>query len=599
MVTLALVALLALACGTSNTPTPTPTATSTATSTPAVSPTATQTPTPTATATATPTVAPTPTPTATPAPTPTATPTPVPETRYDLDLIEPAPDAFERGTWEAGELIEWEDGEAAYAGIFFMDTETGSIEGYRLESGQYYFGYFSADGRWAYMDSHMRDSYILDRQTGRSWRWEIDRDDDGMIMDMDFVAGSRDHILLARSHHNPKGRHIVVDDELREVARFSIKCEYCGVGSMENEYAFFSPDGKQIALAPGSNTVYLLDLETKQAEILFESRESEEYGMPVGAYVRSIMNGRQILATARYPPDDSYYARFVTHRYTWDGEEFPWDQRWLDISPDGRFAAWEEGNLYQSDGLSGTGPRFVVIADTETGLPVFRVRSASWYYGDRLSGSRWLPSGDGLVVKVRDGYAITRVRPHPELVHLPAAPFGWLGLSGPAPLPAPVGDDRFFSYGRLSVYDMQENRWLIATTEGVPDHRNPWGVSDHEIRFVLGHLGHGGGGAVFLGNPRIDFPPFDDAYFFRIARTNSCLYLREEPEPDAPVRDCLPGGTRLALASDSVEADEDRWSLSGMLRASYGDDNLPSYWVYVRAPSGATGWVSREYLDWY
>ena len=44
---------------------------------------------------------------------------------------------------------------------------------------------------------------------------------------------------------------------------------------------------------------------------------------------------------------------------------------------------------------------------------------------------------------------------------------------------------------------------------------------------------------------------------------------------------------------------EDRWYPSGMLSASYGDDNLASYWVYVRAPSGAEGWVAREYLDWY
>ena len=521
----------------------------------------------------------------------------MPETRYDLDLIEPAPGAFERGTWEAGELIEWEPGEAAYTGIFFMDRETGSIEGYRLGSGQYHFAYFiSTDGRWVYMDS-----YLLDRQTGRSWMWEMDRGDDGTIIDVDFIAGSRDHILLARSHHNPKGSHIVVDDELREIARFSIKLGEYRFGTWEQGDAFFSPDGRKIVLAPRSNAVYLLDLETRQSEILFESQESKEYGMPIGVYIRSIMNGRQILATARYDPDDSDYYRVVTRRYTWDGEELPWDQRWLDISPDGRFSAWEEGDLFQGDGLSGTGPRFVVVADTETGSPVFRARSASWYYGDSLMGSRWLSSGDGLVVKVRDGYAIARVRPHPELVYLPAAPFGWYGWSGPAPLPAPMGDDRFFSYGRLSVYDMQENRWIIAATEGEPEHRKPWGPSDHEIRFVLGHLGHGGGEPVFIGDPRIDFPPFDDAYFLRVVGTGSCLYLREEPEPNAPIRDCIPDGTRMALANANAdEADEDRWYLSGMLRASYGTDNrLSSYWVYVRGPSGAKGWVAREYLDWY
>ncbi len=108
MATLALAALLALACGASAPPAPPPTAAPTATPSPTATPAATPTLTPTAT----------PMPTATPAPAPTATPTPVPTA---TPAPTPAPDAFERRTFEPGEEIAW------IHGIFFMDTSAPSV----------------------------------------------------------------------------------------------------------------------------------------------------------------------------------------------------------------------------------------------------------------------------------------------------------------------------------------------------------------------------------------------------------------------------------------------------------------------------------------
>jgi len=318
------------------------------------------------------------------------------------------------------------------------------------------------------------------------------------------------------------------------------------------------------------------------------------------------MNGNQILATMQYYSDTDEGRWRETRRYTWDGEELPWDQRWLDISPDGRHAAWQEGDLVQGNGIIGTGPTFVIIADVGTGEPVFRVRSAAWRYGDVLRGSRWLASGDGLVVKVQQGYAIARTRPDPAIVHLlPGNDFS-SGL-----LPAPVGEDRFFSYSRTIVYDRQEDRWLGANIHDLPVHYGPWGTGDHEIRFVTGHLGHGVGAPLLLGSPRIEYPPFDDISAFRVLGTGSCLRLREKPGIDAPVMDCVPDGTRLVLAERSVPNPMNQGDVSSAI-ATYPDEGT-FHWVPVRTPSGVEGWVAHgyeeyregegwvehEYLDWY
>lgn len=482
-----------------------------------------------------------------------------------------------------------------------MDTETGAVEGYRVSEGrsEHHIIFYSAspDGRWVYAE---RYRILLDRRTGRSWRWAGSRNADGTCTDLDFVAGSRNRLLLARSHCSPDGQHIVVDEELQEVARFPI--------TRYETSAFFSPDGRKIALVTEAKMVHLLDVETGQDTILGDALAIE-----------SIVNGNQILAITQYHYGSEGYQR-EGRRYTWDGEELPWDQRWLDISPDGRHATWQEGNLVQGDGIGGTGPTFVIIADVETGETILRVRSASWYYGDSLSGSRWLSSGDGLVVQVRNGYAIARVRPEPESVHLLSRSFGSYAGWGSGLLPAPSGEDRLFSSGRTAIYDAQEKRWLGARTYAVgwPLHYGPWGTSDQEIRYVTGPLlGRGGSAPLLLGSPRIEYPPFDDVFAFRVFRTGSCLHLREEPDTDAPVKDCLPDGTRIVLAEPDEPMDEDYRFESRMVRASNYHDDVRIYWVYVRTFSGmegwvahgyeeivrsdgsATGWVVHEYLDWY
>lgn len=113
---------VALACGDEPTAPPT---TVTATPAPTSTPTATATP-PPSTHTATPAPTITPTATATPPPPPTATPAPTP--CRDIECVRTQADgALEHRIFEPGERIDWEEG------VFSLDTETGRVEGYRLE----------------------------------------------------------------------------------------------------------------------------------------------------------------------------------------------------------------------------------------------------------------------------------------------------------------------------------------------------------------------------------------------------------------------------------------------------------------------------------
>lgn len=447
-----------------------------------------------------------------------------------------------------------------------MDTETGRVAGYR-SSGAWERA--SRDDRWVYAVTNDH-TLLLDRWSSRSWR--------SVAPGLQVVAASRDHLLLDVPGH-PDGRHLLVDDELREIARFPIPQEmpvYQG--------AFFSPDGRTVALATARKAAYLLDVGTGGARVLLESRSSEEKGGVYDTSVSPLREGREVLVTTRYnrPPDGHWLER---RRFTWDGKELPWDERWEDLSPDGLHAAWVEGGVWDADsGLWGHWPSVVVVADAVTGEPIFRVRSASLVYGDFLGGSRWLASGDGIVMRVRGDYVIARVRPAPELRYFPTAPAGHYGWGGPAPLPAP-GDDCLFSIGRRGVYHSCAGRWFLARSEGDPGHHDPWGDSHREIRFTLDHGAHGTGFQYFESSPWIEFPPFDDEVAFRVARTGRCLYVREKPNEEAAIQDCLPDGVRVVLSARAAVA------------RSWSPQSSTIYWLHVRTESGVEGWISHRYVE--
>ena len=96
------------------------------------------------------------------------------------------------------------------------------------------------------------------------------------------------------------------------------------------------------------------------------------------------------------------------------------------------------------------------------------------------------------------------------------------------------------------------------------------------------------------GPPEIEFPPFYDDFVFRVARTGSCLYLRQNPDAQAAVLDCLPDGSRV-VSGPGLHQFGDREI--GPIWMAVAEDYSVTSWIHVRTASGAEGWVAFGYLD--
>ena len=272
-----------------------------------------------------------------------------------------------------------------------------------------------------------------------------------------------------------------------------------------------------------------------------------------------------------------------------DFEQGPsWPDQIRMLSPDGRYVAWQDGQpvfILYHDYIPEQPWPSVVISDAETCEPLFRVRSAflNWF-----AYQWWLSNSEGIVVATVNANLL-RVEPRPELVLLP-----YVGV------PAPTGDGCYFAWAMSGVYDACEDRWIPTGFSYFIGFAS-WGETHHEMRYIVG--GYWGEGSVewLLLPPRIEFPPFDDTVAFRVARTESCLVLRADPDAEAAALDCLPDGARLTFAerTDPHGVREDGWLEHPSIKVGsfIGAGGSPR-WVYVRAESGIRGWVASPYLDW-
>ena len=563
MATLALAVLLALACGGADDSVPAPTATPTATAT--------------ATPTATPTI-PTPSPAATSSPTPTATATPVPETRYDLGLIEPAPDAFAHRVFEPGEGIDWNHG------IFFMDTETGRIDGYRVvvdigDYGDYPWGNYHAtdDDIWI-SGTDGNTVWVMNRHSQRAWR---------LPGELRTVAMSNLRMLLEDRHQLGLYQVLVYSTLIQDEGDMNLVS--IGQQQYDGGMALFAPSGKTIALV-NDLSLYLVEVDPIIVSTLFDGKMDRDNVHHVGL---THLGERGFLITAHVSSELERYA------FSWEGGELPWDQRWHRLSPDGRYGVWEAGHSIANQYCISRAWPSIILADTATGEPVLRIRSA---WGDPR-GVHWLPSGDGFLVKVWDRtagaerHAIVWVRPEPRIAWLPDPPgdefWGWV-------IPAPTGADRHFAwyapYRGVQLYDALDQRWgLPVASEYTAIMPPSWGEDHRELSFALWPpLAKWGVCDIpLLAPPKIETPPFDEGFTFRVARRESCLPLRAEPGAGGRVRDCLPTGTRLLLSASREWAEAAVHSRDPSIAWSGSD----GYWVYVRTDDSTEGWVAHEYLD--
>ena len=150
------------------------------------------------------------------------------------------------------------------------------------------------------------------------------------------------------------------------------------------------------------------------------------------------------------------------------------------------------------------------------------------------------------------------------------------------------------------MYDAAEDRWRGPGQMN----RSPWlfwwGDSHRERWFQYPVYTGGGAENWLLLPPKIEYPPFSEEIAFRVARTGSCLRLREEPGEDSRVLACLPDGERLLFAERDAEVERDQYgdllSPHPSISIMWGPPTAWA-WVYVRTADGAEGWVSHDYLD--
>ena len=475
-----------------------------------------------------------------------------------------------RRTFEDGEDIDWEHG------TFVLDAETGRTEGYAVAgadarggSVDLYYPYWWPQWHpsWiAARDNDWRTEWglLLDRETGDSWRWPYPA--------LRLVASS-EHVVVfedldADADWRSTGRFTLANRGMEEIARFSV------AAGEDRSDALFSPDGNNLVLKR-ANKVYLVPMATGVPALLFEG--SDKY-----IWISQLDDGSGIVVAEGLK---DYY-------FGWDGAEAPGPAPACigefpgQLSPDGRYTAEQVGGSYRVSGVFvslGHPWPSVVIADAETCAPILRVRSAYTY------DYQWLSTSEGFVVGVLDdGFAIARVLPEPALAPLPEGePWRWV-----APVPAPTGGGRYFGYG-WRVYDAAEDRW-----------RGPgqawgwlswWGDSHRERWFQYPIYTGAKAQSWLLLPPKIEFPPFTEETAFRVARTGSCLRLREEPDEESRVLDCLPDGERLLFVERDGEPER---YVPGELALHPSISSTRGVWVRVTTEGGTEGWVSHDYIDY-
>ncbi len=399
-----------------------------------------------------------------------------------LSCLEEAPSAFERKVYNPGEAVD------GWYGVFFIDTHTGRAEGYRLPAtyntgpGDHYNT--GLGGHWVVAEAE-EATYLLNRETGRAWQWPS--------AELEVVAFSADRLLIAERNASRAHEHFyILNATMDEQARFVI--EFGDRWWNWRKPGFFSPDGRAVAFlwrGDSGDRVYVVDVETGQPTRVVQPAPPEGYFGYV-SQLRPLSEGRGLHVVASYyRPGVLSRAIEETWSVTWEGagSEPLCEGR---LSPDGRYTAWMEGRAATAKYLDQVGPEepvpSVVIADAGTCEPILRVRYAILL--DHGWAGQWLPTSEGLVIRVEGGFAVMRPHTTPALSPLPvppsAPPHSW------GPLPAPGVGSGVFLYDLAGIYDDGADRWVhfpvfdaLSLGDGVSKWGAVrWGSSTREIQFI-------------------------------------------------------------------------------------------------------------------
>lgn len=548
--------------------------------------------------------------TATP-PAPTATP--VGDVRR---FFEDGSSWFEKISFAPGELIE------ADQGIFFMDTETGAVEGWRVLPGiaenlpGVYRYALHADASLISLKVLASGlpgrEFVLERETGSALTFKP--------LDISFVAAHGELLVFEETGNRDgdvrKGRYHLLRRSGSSVERTG-GFEADVVGLSAAPMTALTPDGSALFLTnhmvghpPG---LVRWDIASGKVTSLFEATEEQLEGRKASfSALRPLSNGRGVvLLVTSLPGDSAGETRRRAVAFDWSGAAIPPGSippgdaailiERVGGSPDGRLVA-TNAPIRQVGGEFW--PALSVTRPTAQS-PEYLLRGVSLGVGAFLEFNPWLPDSSGFVAWIPDDVVRTSLpsweRRTPAIVSadgrviapLPS-PAGWAEENrtfGPVPSPR---DPALFSYSGTHVYNRTSGRWLsVNLKKHIQMRFDPWSGRTGEMVFTLprGSVGIGSDSEpVLLPHRRVP-APFDGELRLMVRDGCSGVTLRDGFETGAANVASVPAGRELVLA------ELPRGQLPNDRRAVAFDRGRGITWIRVSDGTNQ-GWVDSTRLDW-
>lgn len=579
------------------TPDPSPSPAAPATATPSPTPAATPDPSPTPAPEASPTPEPTPEPEPTPDPTPEPTPEPTPAPPIDstpnaLGIREIRTDeAFTRLEYAPGELIDEE------APIYFLDVETGAVEGWKSVAGIDPF--FSHGYRYAATDAALHD-----RETGRTFAWDPDAlqvagfgepPPSRVSTDSYSIFISDERVAFRRldvADDSGVQRYVIVDASMNELAAFEIPSDWDIL--RWNLAAGF-------ALASDGAAMHIIDVSAGSS--LAIDQPDAPRPPTSGEWFASVEYAGEFarVASARDdsgPPVSGAQGSCQAVRRDWGSgtvlsdttvDCFLGGGAGAHLSPDGALLAavtlifdccdeWFGHAFYNA--LTA-----VSLFDATTGDELLRVGGATFPFRQGVGyGAVWLADSSGLVVATVQGLQIVTV----DGRWVPLSPV----LSQGHLRPSPVDPERFIHDSSATVVDLSGE--VVVTPnfeESVTLARSAWNPSGQELRLLPEVPGKGASPLAPSILPAIQTPPFDDA-LTAVVVVDTCLNVRTEATTESEIVVCLPPERVVELVAHPTDGH--------LVEGPCVEDDLYGncVWVHVLTEDGEQGWAYADFLRW-
>jgi len=386
--------------------------------------------------------------------------------------------------------------EAAGQGLYFLDIETGALEGWYPLIGDTFLRAASGFGRFTVFEreeptftggvQYAAGQYLADRETRKVYRWEGDA---RLVMqrqsNFDYKLAAQGDLVLFR---------IPVAEEDDWFSLFNVTTgDVKAVFQAEAEWGLISEDGSQIAMASSDDSPDLFVVDVASGVVTPIGEAALEFLDLEGTIELIDAGDGETFLFAANPAKTRFSG--IAVRYTWEGDLVSQvTGSNVLVSHRGDYAAVTERFPVDGDELANPWEVFNAY-DMADASPIFRVVGVTPYLGF-WGGNRWLADGSGLVVRKPDHELAVAMRDGS------LRPF--VGM------PSPDSTDVFGTYG--AAVDAAGTPIVMVEFEGrVRDLVNPWGETGDEIRLYIPRGGHGGPGlTASIVEPYVEEPPYGD-----------------------------------------------------------------------------------------